>query len=544
MQFTDILTLIGGLALFLFGMNLMGDSLEAAAGKRLKSILEKLTSSRWRGVLVGTGLTTVIQSSSATTVMTVGFVNAGIMTLGQAIGVIMGANIGTTITGQMIALDISVIAPIIAIIGVVISMFSKKRSHIHVAQIFAGLGILFIGMGMMSDAMKPLRDVPEFVNLLSSFSNPLVGILVGALFTGIIQSSSASVGILQALGAAGVLGIENAVFVLFGMNIGTCITSVIASIGTSRNAKRVALVHLFFNIIGTVVFTTVCLLTDLSGWVASWTPGKVPSQIANMHTLFNVTTTILLFPFANLLAKLATRILPVHESEKSHTLELQYLKENNIGSVSISIVNLCKEIRRMGAIASENTERALRSIIDRDSSQAEAITKNEAYLDYLNVEITRYMTTITTLDMPEQDAARVNALFQIASDMERIGDHAENISEYLNTITEKKIAFSETGKEELAHLRDLLGQELSVLLNWDSSNESDSLIRIGGIEQEIDNKTAAFREQEIARMSSKSCSVEAGLIYSELLSDIERISDHVLNIAQALSRAKIDLNHI
>ncbi len=316
MQVSDFLNLLGGLALFLFGMQMMSNGLEAAAGNRMQKILERLTSNRFLGVLVGAGITALIQSSSATTVMVVGFVNSGMMTLKQAVWIIMGANIGTTITGQLIALDIGAIAPLLAFLGVATAMFIKNKQVQHCGHIVAGLGILFIGMEFMSSAMVPLRESPVFVNMVTKFSNPLVGILTGAVFTAIIQSSSASVGILQALALSGVIGLPSAVYVLFGQNIGTCITAILASIGTNRNAKRTTIIHLMFNIIGTIIFTLVCMTTPLTTLVASFTPDNAAAQIANMHTLFNVTTTLLLIPFGTQLADLAVRILPEHPSEK------------------------------------------------------------------------------------------------------------------------------------------------------------------------------------------------------------------------------------
>ncbi|MBQ1251552.1 MAG: Na/Pi cotransporter family protein, partial [Firmicutes bacterium] len=308
MGITEILGLLGGLALFLYGMQMMSNGLEAAAGNRMRGILEKLTSNRILAVLVGAGITAVIQSSSATTVMTVGFVNSGMMQLKQAIGVIMGANVGTTITGQLIALDVGALAPLIAFVGVAFVVFTKRQIFHHWGSIIAGLGILFIGMDMMSAAMVPLRDSQTFIDLVTTFRNPIVGIAAGAIFTALIQSSSAAVGILQALAISGLVGLENAVFVLFGMNIGTCITAVLASIGANRAAKRTTIIHLMFNVFGTVLFTLICMATPLVSFVESFTPDNVAGQIANMHTIFNIATTLLLLPFAGVMAKIAVKI--------------------------------------------------------------------------------------------------------------------------------------------------------------------------------------------------------------------------------------------
>ncbi len=357
MKITDFMNLLGGLGLFLYGMQMMSNGLEAAAGDRMKKILEKLTANRFLGVLVGAVITAVIQSSSATTVMVVGFVNSGMMTLSQAVWIIMGANIGTTITGQLIALDVGALAPLFAFIGVALIVFIKKEKVHHYGKIVAGLGILFIGMEMMSSSMVPLRESEAFVSLMTKFSNPVLGILAGALFTAIIQSSSASVGILQALAGSGVIGLSQAVYVLFGQNIGTCITAVLASIGTNRSAKRTTIIHLLFNLIGTTLFTVLCISTPLTTLVEALTPDSVASQIANMHTIFNIVTTLLLLPFGTQLARIATRILPdlPEEKEQSDEMHLEFISpvpvhhrgETKIGLSAIAINDVRKELARM-----------------------------------------------------------------------------------------------------------------------------------------------------------------------------------------------------
>ena len=395
MNYTIVLGLLGGLALFLYGMQMMSAGLEAAAGDRMKSILERLTANRFLGVLVGAVITAVIQSSSATTVMVVGFVNSGMMTLRQAVWIIMGANIGTTITGQLIALDVGVLAPLFAFVGVAMVVFVKKPQVRHYGSILAGLGVLFIGMDMMSTAMEPLRDWPAFVELVSTFSNPLVGILVGAGFTALIQSSSASVGILQALALSGVIGLDSAVFVLFGQNIGTCITAVLASIGTSRNAKRATIIHLLFNIIGTVVFTTLCLVTpllglSLVGGVQSLTPENPAAQIANMHTLFNIVTTFLLLPLGGKLVQLAMRILPDRKESGEEGMHLAYLipgpihtkQEHPIGFSAMYLNQLRQELDRMLGMARQNTEVGFQAVLERNPKLLEPPCQPDELRDY------------------------------------------------------------------------------------------------------------------------------------------------------------------
>ena len=394
MSVSGLLSLLGGLALFLYGMQMMSSGLEAAAGSKMKLILERLTANRFLGVLVGAGLTAVIQSSSATTVMVVGFVNSGMMTLNQAVWIIMGANIGTTITGQLIALDVGALAPLFAFIGVAMVVFVKMPRAHHIGQIMAGLGVLFIGMEMMSSSMMPLRDSQAFVDLMTRFSNPLLGIAVGALFTALIQSSSASVGILQALATSGAISFSSSVFILFGQNIGTCITAVLASIGTSRSAKRATIIHLMFNIIGTVLFTILCILFPLADLVASFTPDAPAAQIANMHTIFNIVTTLLLLPLGNQLASLAVRILPEQPEENRDEMHLEYLtpvqvssKDGNLGASAIHIGQLQQELDRMLDMAQDNIETSFDAVLSRNSSLLTKAEKMESYLDFLNKEI-------------------------------------------------------------------------------------------------------------------------------------------------------------
>lgn len=382
MGFKGWMGLLGGLALFLYGMHMMSTGLEAAAGNRMKRILERLTANRFLGVMAGAAITCVIQSSSATTVMVVGFVNSGMMTLRQAVWIIMGANIGTTITGQLIALDAGAVAQFVAFAGVIMVVFLKQPKVRHIGDILAGLGVLFIGMEMMSTAMMPLRDSAFFIQMMTKFSNPLFGILAGAAFTALIQSSSASVGILQALAGSGVISLSGAVYVLFGQNIGTCITALLASIGTNRNAKRTIVIHLAFNVIGTVVFTLLCMTTPLTELIGSLTPHSPAAQIANMHTIFNIVTTLMLLPFGNLLAGLAERILPdvSKQEEGKHLYYLKNVKVVRDGKIGVSAMNFeqtHKEIERMMNMAKKNVYDSFSAFRDRDSKQIPKVAETE-----------------------------------------------------------------------------------------------------------------------------------------------------------------------
>ena len=543
MSITNLLMLLGGLGLFLYGMQMMGSGLEAAAGNRMKRILERLTSNPILGVLVGAVITAVVQSSSATTVMVVGFVNSGMMTLRQAVWVIMGANIGTTITGQLIALDVGAIAPLFAFIGVVLVVFIKKQSVRYYGQIIAGLGILFIGMDMMSSSMAPLRESEAFVNLLTQFSNPVLGILAGAVFTAIIQSSSASVGILQALASSGVIGLSNAVFVLFGQNIGTCITAVLASVGTSRNAKRTTIIHLMFNIFGTVLFTVICIFSPLTDWVSSWTPGSPSAQIANMHTLFNIVTTLLLLPFGGYLAKLATRILPEKPTEalENGVHQLLYIKpvdqlsaEHHVGTSAIVINGVQRELARMAEMVLKNVDESFQAVLEGSPARLEQVEETEEYIDYLNQQISRYISHIIVFETNPQDSEQISAFFKISTNLERIGDHAVNICEYTQLLEQKHIGFSQKAKAEIQSMRETSLEALRSLGDMSRVDE-DALKAIESFEQKIDDMTLDFRQNQMTRLREGACSDEACTLYSEMLTDFERIGDHILNIGQELA---------
>lgn len=540
MNVTDLLGLLGGLALFLYGMQMMSAGLEDAAGNRMKQILERLTANRFLGVAVGAGITAVIQSSSATTVMVVGFVNSGMMTLKQAVWIIMGANIGTTITGQLIALDVGALAPLFAFVGVVFIVFVKKVIFHHYGQIIAGLGILFIGMEMMSSAMMPLRDSAAFVDLVSNFSNPFIGILAGAVFTALIQSSSASVGILQALAVSGVIGLPTAVYVLFGQNIGTCITAVLASIGTSRNAKRTTVIHLMFNIIGTALFTAVCMATPLTAFMVSLTPDNPAAQIANMHTLFNIVTTLLLLPFGTYLAELATKILPDRGTEDIDMMHLAYIrpmessKDHQIGSSAIVIGSVRRELGRMASMAADNVSRSFQAVIDGTPDSLPQVEETEEYIDFLNKEISKYISHSIAFEANEKNSALISAFFKISGNLERIGDHAVNICEYTKRMQEKRIAFSEQAKSEISQMQSVCASSMKLLLSMEELTVS-SLSEVAALEQKIDDMTDLFRQNQFKRMQKGTCSDEACILYSEMLTDFERIGDHMLNIGQELA---------
>ena len=545
MDLLQFLGVFGGLALFLHGMQMMSSGLEAAAGNGMKSVLERLTANRFMGILVGALITTAVQSSSATTVMVVGFVNAGMMSLNQAVWLIMGANVGKTTTGLLIAMDVGALAPLVAFAGVAMMVFVKDSKMQHIGQLLAGLGILFIGMDMMSAAMEPLREVPAFVSMMAALSDPILGILFGTLFTALIQSSAASVGILQSLAAAGVVEFSSSVYILFGQNIGTCITAVMASFGVSRDAKRATCVHILFNVIGTAIFTAVVMIFPLTAQIESVIHDPM-AQIAVMHVIFNLATTILLLPFGSRLAKLASRILPdgaepVQTGESE--MRLTYLtpvtaggKDGGLGVSVIVVGQLRNELHRMLEMARQNVDASFTAIMDRDTAPLERVEKREQYIDFLNKEISRYISHLIAIETNERGSKVVSCLFAISGNIERIGDHADNLAGYTKMLVQEDITFSQFALEEVERMRDISIRAVSALLSSDAGH-ADWLAQVAQLEQKIDDMTEDFRREQLVRMRDGTCSDEACILYSELLTDFERIGDHVLNIAQELNKA-------
>lgn len=539
MKLTNLFSMLGGLALFLYGMNMMSNGLEMAAGDKMKTILEKLTSNRILGVLVGALVTAIIQSSSATTVMVVGFVNSGLMSLTSAVWVIMGANIGTTITGQLIAIDITAIAPLIAFIGVAMIVFFKSQKLDAIGGVIGGLGILFIGMETMSSAMVPLRTMPEFVGLISKFQNPFIGILVGALFTALIQSSSASVGILQALAKSGVMTLSSSIYVLFGQNIGTCITSVLASIGTSKNAKRTTIIHLSFNIIGTVLFVTISMLFPFADLIQSLTPSNVAAQIANVHTIFNVTTTLLLLPIGTRLVKLACRILPDSE-EDQQDMQLKYLdfsifdNDYHIGTSAIANTQLFNETQHMLNVANHNVKRAFELLDHYDEEKYIRLQKDEEYINYLNQQVINFTTAVISHEFQAESSQSIVLFLKLSSDLERIGDHAMNIAARAQKLAKDDTHFSEDALKEIGIMESLCNNILDELIIMDYDEFKYIVDKVDVMEDNIDKTQHQFAVNQLIRLKEKKCTTENSVIYTKILTDFERIGDHGLNIAESL----------
>jgi phosphate:Na+ symporter len=537
MDLKMIFMLLGGLGMFLYGMKMMSDGLEAVAGNKMRRTLEVLTTNRFAGLAVGTGVTAVIQSSSATTVMVVGFVNAGLMTLLQATGVIMGANIGTTMTAQLIAFNLSDIAPVILFIGMFMTVFLRKRTLSRLGHIILGFGILFVGLSLMSEAMKPLQYDEAFRNFLVNFKNPLVGVLVGAVFTGIIQSSSASVGILQALAMNGLIGLDSAVFVILGQNIGTCVTAILASIGTSTNSKRAAGIHLMFNIIGTVVYLIVLsIFPGIVDAVIKVSGPNVSRQIANFHTMFNVTVTILLFPFANQMVKLISRILP--EKFDPHKVEkkLMFIDRILANNPALIVPLTLKEMNRLAKIAGGNFILALEAFFEGSEKKTDTVLETEKTVDFLCDEITKRIIEFSGYELPEKDSKILGSLHHVIIDLERISDHAENIARYGSALSEKRMQMTSFGEDELKAMSQKVTETLNTGLRIFGNRGNEEFKVFEKLEEEVGEMHKTYMNNHIQRLQEKACDPQAGVIFTNMVSDLERVSDRAANIAYSITK--------
>lgn len=526
MTINYIFGLLGGLALFLYGMELMSKGLELFAGDRLRVIVEKMTSNFFKAVIVGTVVTAIIQSSSATTVMVVGFVNAGIMNLYQAVGIIMGANIGTTITGQLVALNISTLAPLIAFIGFVLFTFSQKKSKRYLGQVIIGLGFLFMGMEFMSTSMEPLREYPAFIELMTKFSNPILGVLVGAGFTAIIQSSSASLGILQAIANQGLVPLSSSMFIVCGFNIGTCITSVLSAIGSSKNAQRAAAVHVLFNLIGTIIFIILTFFIPIEDIIIKITRNNPAAQIANLHTLFNIGTTIILCGFSKKLVDLSHKVIR-GEDKEYEPLSLQYINTSVKKDAGMMFTDIRAEVKRMHRLAEENSVDSIDLIYNYSDENYNVIYKKEEVINFLNKEITRYILAGLGSEMDKKTSNNFAGYLRITRDLERIGDHSKSIADAAKFKNDHNLEFTADSKEEIGKIKEELSKMYKL---GDSDLDYDRRRRemkenLFGVEDLLEE----YRNKHMDRMKDGICDPESGLLYEKMMTAFERIASYISN---------------
>ena len=527
--FNTVAELIGGLGLFLFGMKLMSDGLENAAGEKLKGILEKITSNRVMGVCVGALVTAAIQSSGATTVMVVSFVDAGLMTLMQAAGVIMGANIGTTITAQLVSFQLDAIAPLFIGIGAIILLISKKKKIKDIASISLGFGILFLGISTMSVSMSPLAESEMFKDVIGVIGNNVIlGIIVGFVMTALTQSSSVTTGVLVALASTGSITMDVALPVIFGGNIGSCVTALLAAVGAKKTAKKAALIHLLFNIIGVIIF--IPFMRILINFVQELSPDNVARQVANAHTLFNLIVTLILLPLAQFLVAIVNKIIPGEDVAES--VGAMYLDKKLLETPIVATGQVFKETVRMGDLAKNNLEFAMKALLEDDEEAIKKVYSNEEIINNLEKEITNYLVLLSSHELPEEDSKILSVTFHVINDIERIGDHAKNITELAIEKQKSKVSIDGEAREELINMYNRTLEAVTVALDSYKKKDSIAANKIKEIESSIDKYEKDLRENNIARLNKKICNANVSAIFLDLISNLERIGDHSTNIAE------------
>ena len=555
MTIFDVFALCGGLALFLYGMNVMGDGLERKAGGQLKDLLERMTSNTFKGFLLGMGVTAVIQSSSATTVMVVGFVNSGVMTLRQAIGIIMGANVGTTVTAWMLSLTgiqgdsffmqmlkPSNFAPVLALIGIILYMFTKKSSNKDTGSILLGFAVLMTGMEAMSGAVAPLKTMPEFANLLLLFQNPIFGVLAGAAITGIIQSSSASVGILQALSSTGAVTYGAAIPIIMGQNIGTCATALLSSVGTNRNARRTSLVHLYFNCLGTLVCLGAYTVAYLFIKPAILNQGINAAGIAVVHTAFNVITTTIMLPMAGLLEKLAYATIKEDEtSEPQQAFELSLLDERLLATPTVAVEQSRQVANMMAEFSFDACRKALTLFDSFDQEVYDEVVELENRVDVLEDKMGTYLLALGRESLSDADQSQVALLLHSIGDLERIGDHALGLAKTADELQSKNIVFSEPAQNDIMNLKMAVSDIIGVTVNSFTQQDSKLAHRVEPLEQVVDMLRYRMKEGHIDRLQTGSCTQQTGFVFSDLITNCQRIADHCSNLAVSLIRSEVDM---
>lgn len=536
MEISVIVSLMGGLGLFLLGMKQMSDGLEKAAGAKMRSILEAVTTNRLLGTLVGILFCAVIQSSSATTVMVVSFVNAGMMTLYQAAGVIMGANIGTTVTSQLVSFNLSAYAPVFLFIGVVLTQFVKNDRVKKIGEVILGFGVLFMGLSVMSGSMSSLKDSPQVASLLGGLTNPFLGVVMGTIITAIIQSSSVTVSIVLLMAQQGLLELPICFYIILGCNIGACMSAMLASLSGKKDAKRAALIHLFFNIIGTVIMYLVLtvaggLVLDVIMKISGGNPGRC---VANAHTLFKICQVIILLPFTTWIVKLTYLAIPGEESARDSEYQLFYIGKTAMFSPTTAVIEAVMELEHMGALAYENLNRGLNALIEPDQAKIDKVYAVEKQINFMNHAITDYLVKIGQMTLPIDDSKSIGALFHVVNDIERIGDHAENLADSARNRIADNIAFSGAGLEELKAISEKVNTILEYSIDMFAHNARNHMQDIIDLENEIDEMERQFQKNHVERLTKNECTAASGMLFSDAISGFERVADHATNIAYAL----------
>lgn len=538
MSFGTILTMAGGLGLFLFGMELMSDSIEKVAGARLRRILEIFTTNRFMGMIVGIIFTGIIQSSSACTVMVVSFVNSGLMNLYQAAGVILGANIGTTITSQLVSFNLSKIAPLILLVGVVVMMFTKKEKVRKVAEVVVGFGILFVGLSTMSQAMANMKNEPQVVNLLMSLKNPFLATLMGFALTAIIQSSSVTVSIVLLLANQDLLPLPITLYIILGCNIGACATAMLASMTGKKDAKRAAMIHLLFNVIGTVIiYIALFVAGDQIVELIKSISADNGRFVANAHTLIKITQVILLFPFTGWLVKMTYLIIPGEDQKVGYreSYQLKYIGDKVVFNPATAVVEVIKELERMASLAEENLNRAMNALITLDEEDIEEVYEVEKNINFLNHAITDYLVKINQTTLPIEDLNSLGALFHVVNDIERIGDHAENVADAARQRKEEGISISKEAQKELGDMLEMVNKIIRYAVEMFAKSDESHMQEIVTLEDQVDEKERELQKKHVERLTKGECSPEAGMIFSDIVSGLERVADHATNIAFAIT---------
>lgn len=538
MSFGTILTMAGGLGLFLFGMELMSDSIEKVAGARLRRILEIFTTNRFMGMIVGIIFTGIIQSSSACTVMVVSFVNSGLMNLYQAAGVILGANIGTTITSQLVSFNLSKIAPLILLVGVVVMMFTKKEKVRKVAEVVVGFGILFVGLSTMSQAMANMKNEPQVVNLLMSLKNPFLATLMGFALTAIIQSSSVTVSIVLLLANQDLLPLPITLYIILGCNIGACATAMLASMTGKKDAKRAALIHLLFNIIGTVIiYIALFVAGDQIVELIKSISADNGRFVANAHTLIKIAQVIMLFPFTGWLVKMTYLIVPGEDQKVGYreSYQLKYIGDKVVFNPATAVVEGVKELERMASLAEENLNRAMNALITLDEEDIEEVYEVEKNINFLNHAITDYLVKINQTTLPIEDLNSLGALFHVVNDIERIGDHAENVADAARQRKEEGVSISKEAQKELGDMLEMVNKIIRYAVEMFAKSDETHMQEIITLEDQVDEKERELQKKHVERLTKGECSPEAGMIFSDIVSGLERVADHATNIAFAIT---------